>query len=342
MHIRRPVAPMLAAAVEDIPRGADLVYEPKWDGFRAQAIVTDEGQVNLYSRNLTRLTGTFPETVQAIAAAVPRGTVLDGELVRWGRDGRLDFAALQHRLGVSSVRAFALARAEPVHFVAFDVLEARPHGDLRNRPLRERRAVLEEMLRDAPGPGLLVLCPQESGEGTARLWLELLPAQGIEGLVIKPAGSLYRSGVRGWYKLRRRFETLAIIGGVTGTPARPQGLILGRYPSTGGTLRVVGRTPQPPPGIAAELADVLTPAGDDHPWPAELPPGWTGGLPKATPPTRYQRVRPEVVVEIAVDTATDRDRRWRHLARVHAVRTDLGPPDVPTDLDLTEPPPTGS
>jgi ATP-dependent DNA ligase len=334
MQIRRPVAPMLATAVEDVPGGADLLYEPKWDGFRAQAVVSDDGRAEVYSRNLTRLTFTFPETVRAIEAGVPPGTVLDGELVRWGATGRLDFSALQRRLSTGPARAAALARTEPVHFVAFDVLEARPHGDLRHRPLRERRAILEEVLRDAPGAGLLVLCPQETSEGTARLWLELLPSQGIEGLVIKPAGSLYRPGARGWYKYRRRFETLAIIGGVTGSVAEPQGLILGRYVYEGGPLRVVGRTARPPAGMAAELAAVLTPAGDEHPWPPELPPGWTGGLPKASPPTRYQRVRPETVVEIAVDAATDRDQRWRHLARVQRLRAELHPAYVPKGLDL--------
>jgi hypothetical protein len=99
-------------------------------------------------------------------------------------------------------------------------------------------------------------------------------------------------------------------------------------------LRVVGRTARPPAGIAAELAAVLAPAGDEHPWPPELPPGWTGGLPKASPPTRYQRVRPEMVVEIAVDAATDRDQRWRHLARVQRLRAELHPTHVPKGLDL--------
>ncbi|MFD0851381.1 ATP-dependent DNA ligase, partial [Actinomadura adrarensis] len=69
MHIRRPFTPMLARSVEDFPgRAEGLVYEPKFDGFRALVLVGDDGRVELYSRSLTRLTGSFPETAGAIGA----------------------------------------------------------------------------------------------------------------------------------------------------------------------------------------------------------------------------------------------------------------------------------
>jgi ATP-dependent DNA ligase len=147
-------------------------------------LVGDEGRVEVYSQSLTRLTGSFPETAEAIGALVPRGTVLDGELVRWSAGTRLDFAALQRRLGAGRRRIFELARTEPVTLVAFDCLEAPGHGDLRTQPLHERRQVLEELLHEAPPAGLVLLCPQETSKAAARLWLELLTAQGVEGLVI--------------------------------------------------------------------------------------------------------------------------------------------------------------
>ncbi|MEU8156113.1 hypothetical protein AB0B94_20860 [Micromonospora sp. NPDC048986] len=31
--LRRPVAPMLATSVDQMPEGPDLIHEPKWDGF---------------------------------------------------------------------------------------------------------------------------------------------------------------------------------------------------------------------------------------------------------------------------------------------------------------------
>ncbi len=77
----------------------------------------------------------------AVRERLAPGTVVDGEIVRWGPDGRLDFGALQRR-HVAGRRRTELARTEPCHYVVFDVLEA-DGVDLRPKPLRERRVVLE-------------------------------------------------------------------------------------------------------------------------------------------------------------------------------------------------------
>lgn len=46
--------------------------------------------------------------------------------------------------------ASQLAATQPCHLGAFDVLETREDGDLRRRPLRERRGVLERLFRRIP------------------------------------------------------------------------------------------------------------------------------------------------------------------------------------------------
>jgi hypothetical protein len=40
-------------------------------------------------------------------------------------------------------------------------------------------------------------------------------------------------------------------------------------------------------------------------------------------------VQPELVVEVAIDVARDVGGRWRHPARLHHLRPDLSPTDVP-------------
>lgn len=289
MHIRASVAPMLATAVDRVPEEracpGGCRYEPKWDGFRTLAIVDEDGGVHLWSRRRKRLNGAFPDVVTAVFEAVPPGTVVDGEIVRWGGDGRLDFGALQRRHAAGRRRA-DLAVAEPCHYVVFDVLET-GGVDHRPWPLSRRRAVLEELLAELPGTSRVVLCPQLRDVGEARLWFEVLTAQGIEGLVVKAADGVYREGRRGWWKVKHRLTTEAIIGGVTGTVTAPQTLILGRY-EPDGRLRVVARSTPLPPAARADLGGVLTAAGQDHPWPAELPPGWAGACPapNGRPPTR--------------------------------------------------------
>lgn len=328
MHIRSPVKPMLATAVDRIPPPQSCpggcVYEPKFDGFRAVAIVPEPGAVTLWSRRRTRLDGAFPEIAAAAAELLPPGTVVDGEIVRWGADGRLDFAALQRRHVAGRRRD--LARTEPCHYVVFDVLET-DGADLRPRPLRERRAVLEMLLGGVPAAARVVAVPQTADVGEARVWFDALAGQGVEGLVVKDAGGAYREGRRGWRKVKRRITTEAIVGGVTGTRQAPESLVLGRYDADG-RLRVVARTTPLPPAARAELADVLRHADQDHPWPAELPAGFSGGPYGAHPPIRYVRTEPEVVVEISADAAVEHGR-WRHGVRFVRVRRDLDAAEAP-------------
>ena len=95
MPVSFPQAVMLARAAERPPEGRALrggvVYEPKWDGYRALVFVTDNG-VRIQSRRGAELTRAFPDVAAAARRQVPAGIVLDGELVVWGRDG-LDFGA---------------------------------------------------------------------------------------------------------------------------------------------------------------------------------------------------------------------------------------------------------
>src|SRR5690349_6145226 len=97
-----PVLPMLAKSVKDVPdpaRFADddhpgLLYEPKWDGFRA-IVFKDGDEVEVASRNTKPLTRYFPEVVEALRSdALPERCVLDGELIVAVGD-RLDFDRLQ-------------------------------------------------------------------------------------------------------------------------------------------------------------------------------------------------------------------------------------------------------
>ena len=65
---------------------ADWIVEWKYDGIRAQ-LVKRGSQVWIWSRGEELVTDRFPEIVAA-AAALPNGSVLDGEIVVW-KDGRV-------------------------------------------------------------------------------------------------------------------------------------------------------------------------------------------------------------------------------------------------------------
>ena len=131
-----PVQVALAKAQDQVPGPLAMPggsrYELKFDGFRMAAVGHPDG-VRLWSKSGTDLTPRFPEIAAAAAAAVPDGTVLDGEAVIW-QDERLDFELLQHRFTTSRTRLAEEARSHPASYMAFDLLA--DGRDLRDVPLR--------------------------------------------------------------------------------------------------------------------------------------------------------------------------------------------------------------
>lgn len=168
----------------------DWLVEWKYDGIRGQ-IVQRAGGVWIWSRGEELVNERFPELV-ALGQALPRGTVLDGEILIW-QDGRPGpFARLQQRIGRKHLSARILADA-PVSFVAYDILEA-DGVDCRAEPLALRRTRLEALCQ-ATYPRL-VLSPAvvgESWEALARL-REEARARAVEGFMLKSLTSRYGVG----------------------------------------------------------------------------------------------------------------------------------------------------
>jgi ATP-dependent DNA ligase len=105
--------------------------------------------------------------------------VIDGEAVIWTQ-GRLDFSALQQRLGAGARTLPGLVRETPASYAAFDVLAVAGH-DARELPLRDRRALLEELASTWEPP--LSLSPTTTDPEVAARWFEEMPRTGIEGLL---------------------------------------------------------------------------------------------------------------------------------------------------------------
>src|SRR2546423_13737015 len=110
---------MEAQLVDELPRGDDWQYEPKWDGFRG-VLENDNGELALWSRNGRPLLRYFPE-LRPLGELMPKNSALDGEIVI-ERDGKLDFDSMQMRLHPAESRVRKLAGEIPATFVAFDLL----------------------------------------------------------------------------------------------------------------------------------------------------------------------------------------------------------------------------
>jgi ATP-dependent DNA ligase len=305
---------MLCRSADDIPTAPGLVYEPKWDGFRC--IVFRQGEsIHLESRNSLPLQRYFPELLDPLRAALPEEAVVDGEIVIAGPRG-LDFDALQLRLHPAESRVRMLAAEMPATFIAFDLL-ALGEEDLRERPLAERAT----LLRAALTPNHQVArTPQTTGPQEAASWFVRYEGAGCDGVVAKPLDSTYRSGDRGWIKVKHPRTVDVVVGGYRKDLKieAVASLLLGLYDGDG-VLHHVGHTSSFSAAERRDLLARLRPLEGGTSFGAGRTPGgpsrWTRGR-----ETDWVAVRPELVCEVAFDHL--QGNRFRHASRFLRWRPD--------------------
>ena len=170
---------------------ADWIVEWKYDGIRAQ-IVKRAGNVWIWSRGEELVTERFPEIV-ALAAPLPDGTVLDGEIVVWKEGAPAAFNLRQQRIGRKTLTKKVLADA-PCGFIAYDLLEW-GGVDQREQPQSARRPLLEAAAGAVDG---MQLSPIEARGSWAELAAlrESSRERGVEGFMLKHRAARYGTGRR--------------------------------------------------------------------------------------------------------------------------------------------------
>ena len=316
-----PLPPMLGKLARALPRG-DLLYEPKWDGFRCLA-ARDGDDVDLRSRHGNALSRYFPELVDGMRAAPAGRFVLDGEIVAPGAA----FADLMARLHPAASRVDRLRRETPTVFVSFDLLVVEGES-LLERPFAERRERLGRLLGDAPPP--LVVTPATEDAAVAAAWLDR-----FEGVVAKPLEGAYEPGKRALLKVKRVRTADCVVAGFRWRVDRPlpSSLLLGLYDDAG-ALRHVGVASSFGAREAERLLEEVRPRVvplEGHPWehgflldggPAGRLRGaagrWAPGMTMDWTP-----LEPALVAEVSYDQV-DVDR-FRHPARFRRWRPDRDP-----------------
>jgi bifunctional non-homologous end joining protein LigD len=290
---------------ETPPTGPDWVHEVKWDGFRAQAHLR-AGKVTTYSRSGLDWSDQFDTVSEAVAEISAKSAVLDGEVVVIGPGGKPDFQALRRNLNKDSPE---------LQYYVFDLLELNGK-DLRTRPLVERKAALQKLLKRAPDHIRFVehftTDPEEVIEAACRL--------GLEGIVSKKADSLYRSGRQHvWAKSKCRltdnFPIVAFVEKLGASPRRIASLYIGRR--EGGKLLYGGKIES---GFTIEEQREIREALDPF-IQKKSPLDVTIDKPKAT------WVKPVVEAEIDYSAKTD-EGLVRH-GSFKGLRDDLAPVDLP-------------
>ena len=199
--------------VATVPEGPEWTYELKLDGYHLE-VVRAGTETTLYSRRENVLNAKFPYIASALQR-LPQGTVIDGELVAHGPDGKPNFNMLQN---------FRSAE-EHIIYYAFDILVHRDR-DLTMLPLAERRNILRSVITPVDHVAL-----SEVSDQTAKEMLKFVRAHGLEGIVAKRSDSIYQPGLRTglWSKHRVNLGQEFVIGGYVPGTHGFDSLVIGFY-----------------------------------------------------------------------------------------------------------------
>ena len=194
------IAPQLCETAEIPPKGADWIFELKYDGYRLELAAGADGAI-VYTRSGLDWTDRFSGLARAAFALPCRNALIDGEAVVFDEKGLSDFAML--------VAALEAGRGERVEFVAFDLLILN-EKDLRREPLRARKAALERLLAESGG----AIRYGDYIEGDGAAVFHQATQAGAEGIIAKRADRPYCSGRSSdWLKIKGDFrEDVTIIG----------------------------------------------------------------------------------------------------------------------------------
>ncbi|XUW93661.1 DNA ligase D (plasmid) [Burkholderia sp. M6-3] len=224
------IQPQLATLVGRPPKGGDWSYEIKFDGYRVMTRI-ERGSTQIFTRNGHDWTARMPRLADACNALQVDDAWLDGEAIVLDSGGRPDFNALQN--------AFDRRSTSDIVMFVFDILWL--NGvDLREQPLRSRRALLRELMEQATSNAIRF--SEDFPQDPVSLVASACKMK-LEGIIGKRADAPYRSGrSTDWIKLKCQARQEFVVGGFTrakGARAGVQSLLLGVHEKDG-SLRYAG------------------------------------------------------------------------------------------------------
>ncbi|HEY3595203.1 MAG TPA: ATP-dependent DNA ligase [Polyangiaceae bacterium] len=202
LRLFQPIQPMLADTAEDVEsaleRLGEAALEYKLDGARVQ-VHKDGDQVEVYSRQLRRVTPAVPEIVERVRALPARRLVLDGEAIVLSPAGRpQSFQVTMRRFG-RKLDVDSMRKELPLDVRFFDILRL-DDDTLLTAPLGDRwQALISATGIDALVPRIVTANAEE-----ADAFLTRALGDGHEGVMAKNVSAAYNAGRRGqdWLKLK--------------------------------------------------------------------------------------------------------------------------------------------
>lgn len=178
MPMPRRMRPMRARIAEKPFDDPEWVFEIKWDGRRAVALI-ENGAVRLTSEEGRLLNKKYP-SIAASLGNIRHNIILDGEVVAADGEGHAEGAILKRA---------ERARKGDLFYCTFDILYL-DGRDLRGLPLFERKKILEGIVGGLPG---IHFNDHIEMEGVA-FW-NAARNERLHGIIAKNAESPYRDGI---------------------------------------------------------------------------------------------------------------------------------------------------
>jgi len=203
--IRMALAERLPSAEEIIKKIGKCAVETKYDGLRLQ-IHKQGDKVEMFSRNLERMTHMFPDVVEGIKKQIKlKNAILEGEAVAFNEDSG-EFYPFQ--VTITRKRKYGveeMAKEFPIVLFTFDLLY--DGKDLTQEKYSERRLELENSIKK----GFTVRTSDRIVTDDAKeveKFFEENVEKGTEGIIAKRLDSGYQAGARNfnWIKLKRSYK----------------------------------------------------------------------------------------------------------------------------------------
>jgi ATP-dependent DNA ligase len=226
------------------------------------------------------------------------------------------------RLHPAESRIRKLSAETPARFVMFDLLVAPGGEPVIEKPLSERRRLLEHFAKALKSSTHFQLSPMSLDLKQAQRWLADSGPNGTDGVVAKSVDGSYLPGERAMVKVKRLRTADCVVGGFRYESDSHEvgSLLLGLFNDTGKLDHV---------GFTSTITDDERPALTKRLESLREPPGFTGKAPGG--PSRWstersgewEPLKTELVVEVRFDHVTG--QRFRHGTKVIRWRPDKRP-----------------
>jgi DNA ligase-1 len=204
--VRMMMAERLSSAEDIISKLGPCSVEAKLDGVRLQ-IHLNQRSVEIYSRNLERNTGMFPDIVAAVRSHVrARTAILEGEAVAFNETTG-EFYPFQITIQRKRIhRVEEMARDYPLALVLFDLLFANGK-DYTAKPYKLRRQALSRLIKPTDRLRVVENVVAREAQELQRFF-DAQVERGLEGIIAKKLDSVYQAGARNfnWIKLKRTYR----------------------------------------------------------------------------------------------------------------------------------------